>query len=271
MGAVQKLVLGALCLGSLNACGPDLGECDPSMLGGSATVGMVRPNDGQAIVAQRCASGLCHSAGAEGVNRRGAPAGLDFDVVVGSTAPADLARLRRGTANVVDWAQDMWSEIESGTMPPAAPAGTGELSAGDKEKVRNWLACGAPAIEPDPTAPTATWDSIWTAMSGDCVGCHSTAAGPTFGFVLGDDACSSYANLVGKPASGPMCTGMGTLVVPNSPADSILYTKINPASGTCGSPMPQGSATGLAVSKPNIVALVEQWIMNGALPPAGCP
>lgn len=277
MSAVQKrALLLALCLLGGSACGEGLGECDTSMLGGSTVPGMVKVNDGQAVVATSCASGRCHSEAASGEQRVGAPAELNFDVVAGTASAEDLARITRGSATVNDWAEDMWEEIEEGAMPPPAPAGSGELNGMDKEKVRNWLACGAPVIPPDPSAPTATWDSIWSQLAGECTGCHSEAAGMSagMGFVLGNvgDACTSYQNIMGAAAVTPQCMAAGeTVVVPGNPEGSLLYKKLT-GTQTCGTPMPPfGLAMGLSETKPDLVALIRTWIMNNAPAPVGCP
>jgi hypothetical protein len=169
----------------------------------------------------------------------------------------------------------MWEEIDSGSMPPPKPAGTGELSSDDKEAVRNWLACGAPLIGPDPTVPAATWESIWPTLAPNCMICHSVAAGtptdgPGRGFVLGDDMCSAYNNITGnKAAVTPQC-GMApmTLVVPNDPDGSLLVQKIT-ATQTCGTPMPP-SAEGLQGVNPVLVDTIKAWIAAGAQPPS-CP
>lgn len=277
MSSVQKRVLGALCLALASACGEGLGECDQAMLGGSNVAGMVAPYDGQRLVAERCASGRCHSEGAIGDGRIGAPAELNFDVVVGTTSEMDLEKLRHGSATVIDWAEDMWGEIEEGAMPPPKPAGSGELNGTEKEQIRNWLACGAPVLPPDSGPPTATWDSIWSQLAVSCVGCHSEEAGPMIGrgFVLANsgDACTSYDNIMGAMAvTGECMTAGETIVVPGNPAGSLLYKKLTSAAAdVCGDPMPIPSTMGLSESKPELVELIRQWIMNNAPRPAGCP
>lgn len=258
-GALLAMV-GAL---GLAGCGDGLGECNQAALGGDPVSGM--PYAGQALVATKCSSGRCHSEGAMGNARVGAPADLNFDVV-----GSDAAMVDHAIATVNDWAEDMWEEIEEGAMPPPKPAGSGELSSADKEAVRNWLACGAPSIKG--SATSVTWDGIWTSLAGNCTGCHSTTAGPTLGngFVLGDDACTSYNNIVMQASLNAAC---GTRVVPNNPTGSLLYQKIT---GTqpmgCGTPMPPfGMVMGLNDTEPDLVARIQQWIMSGAPKPAGCP
>ena len=104
----------------------------------------------------------------------------------------------------------MWSEIESGSMPPPKPAGTGELSSADKETVRNWLACGAPVIQAVGGTATATWDSIWGTIGPLCVGCHDTERSRGFqDALLGElgDACGSHANIFGHVSDTMQCSG----------------------------------------------------------------
>jgi hypothetical protein len=228
---------------------------------------------GQEIVATRCASGICHSETAVGDQRRGAPADLNFDVGGGSGSDADRAKLARMLGVVVDWSEDMWDEIEGGTMPPEKPAGSGELNSADKEAVRNWLACGADGIPPDPNARTATWESIWSSLGKSCVGCHDmNGAGNSGGAVLGEagDACGSFGRIVGKNGVTETCGGM-PLVTPFEPQNSHLLLKVKADPTMCGGAMPAGQAAGLTVLDPELVGLIETWIMNGAPRPAGCP
>jgi hypothetical protein len=234
--------------------------------------GMVVPYDGQSIVGSRCSNGRCHSASASGDGRVGAPADLDFDVL-----SSDVGVLTSSSATVIDWAEDMWEEVEEGSMPPAKPAGSGELSGADKEKVRNWLACGAPVIPPDTSAPTATWDSIWPQLaSNGCTGCHSPEApGAGQGFALAGptDSCTSYNNIFEAMAITSECAAAGeTIVKPGDPAGSLLYKKLtSTAENVCGDPMPIPSAMGLIETRPELVAAIQQWIMSGAPKPTSCP
>lgn len=272
--AVQKAArvwLGAMCLASLNACGEGLGECDNTMLGGDPATGA--PYAGQQIVATRCAGGRCHSENAMGDLRVGAPADLNFDVLGGPSAE-EMSKVARNAGTVVDWAEDMWGEIEEGAMPPAKPAGSGELNGADKETVRNWLACGAPVIQALGGTTTATWDSIWASLAPACVTCHNAAGAPNFqNVLLGElgDACGSYNNIVDHVSATQVCGGQ-TLVVRNSPSTSQLLLKLKADPAMCGIPMPYGFDNGL-VGTPNepLIGLIETWIMNGAPKPAGCP
>lgn len=278
-----KAALGAALMATLCGCGPDLGECNPTVLGGSdGTVTPPRPHDGQVIVNNSCANGRCHSATAEGALRVGAPAELDFDVVpLAATtveqASAETAKVRNGAAVVYDWREAMWGEIEDGHMPPPRPAGSGELNAMQKETVRNWLACGAEVIvTPQVIETTADWTSIYDALSGmGCGTCHGGAAAAGDGFMFGDagDKCGSYARVVNAAAitdiGVPPCAGTGQLVVPMNPDASILLQKLA-GTPTCGAPMPLGSGMGLGPTNP-IVQDLREWIMAGAPKPTDCP
>jgi hypothetical protein len=252
----------AVCAAWLGGCGDGLGECDPTKLGGDPVNGL--PYEGQSVVATKCSGSRCHSEAAMGDARVGAPADLNFDVV-----GSDDAAVTRNIARVVDWAEDIWDEIDGGSMPPPVPAGSGELSSADKEKVRNWLACGAPKIVS--SATSATWDGIWPSLS-QCLGCHNSTMGATSGggFILGDDACTSYDNIFMVASVNASC---GTRVTASNPGASLLYQKIT---GTqpmgCGTPMPPfGMPMGLNDTDPDLVARIQQWIASGAPKPAGCP
>lgn len=277
MGPGQKAasaLLGAWCVAALSGCGDRLGECNEAALGGNPIQGMTMPYDGQRIVAAKCT--LCHSVTAMGEARIGAPAGLNFDVIAYAATPAEQAKIAQAAGTVIDWSEAIWGEIEGGTMPPPKPAGTGELNDDDKESVRNWLACGAPLIGPDPTVPAATWDSIWPTLSPNCVTCHSVEAGMApdgagKGFTLGDDMCSAYDNITGnKAAVTPECSMMPmTLVIPNDPDGSLFLQKLT-ATQSCGMPMPP-SEQGLQGVNPVLVDTIRAWIAAGAQKPASCP
>jgi hypothetical protein len=275
MGLGQKAacaLIGAWCVAALGGCGDGLGECDSAALGGNPTQGMTMPYEGQRIVAEKCSTARCHSVNAEGDLRVGAPAGLNFDVVAAAATPAETAKITKAVGIVIDWAENIWDEVEGGTMPPEAPAGSGELNDVEKEAVRNWLACGAPLIDADPTAPAATWDSIWPALSPNCVICHGSQSGEMAGdgFILGDDMCTAYANIFGQTALTSDCGMMPrTVVIASDPDNSLLVQKLT-ATQTCGTPMPP-SAEGLQGINPQLVDTIKAWIAAGALKPASCP
>lgn len=267
--AVAVVVLGS-------GCGPDLGECNMSLLGGSDVLGMERVHQGQVLVNNTCAAGRCHSESAKGDLRVGVPAGLNFDVVAVNLTPDEQGKVRHGRSNVREWAETMWALIDDGDMPPE---GRGTLSSADKETIRNWLACDAPA----PIATVAlepTWASIFGALSASagCLSCHGSSPAAGGGFQLATtatDACAAYRNVAAKMAVSMTptanCGASGLLlIVAGDPDNSLLYRKLfaTPAP-SCGASMPYGG-TALAESNPELATVMRTWIEAGALPPAGC-
>lgn len=255
----------------LCSCGTDVGKCDMNALGGSTVLGMEAPNAGQIVVEQACAGGRCHSAAAQGLQRVGAPAGLNFDVVPHDTSMPEIARVTQGEKVVHDNIDTMWSMVDSGAMPPENQGRM--FSAQDKETLRNWLACGAPVIKA-PVQATADWSSIYNGLtSNGCLACHGSASPVGDNFVLSMsamDACTAYKNIVSKPSITTQggCASSGLqVVVPGQPDMSLLVQKLE-GTQTCGSAMPLGT-TGLGPSNPTVMAL-RAWITNGAPPPAGC-
>lgn len=138
---------------------------------------------GQALVEQSCASGQCHTSGATGAARVGAPSGMNFDMGVSATSdptdPMALARLRKGQRRVYDDRDGVFDSVDSGWMPPgelgkatvvdkkykdldggALPSVT---SGAGKKILRNWLACGAPVVE---AARAAVADPVCTGTGG---------------------------------------------------------------------------------------------------------
>jgi len=259
----------------LAACGPDLGECDESALGGSST-GTLAPHAGQLIVQQKCASSRCHTVDAEGELRSGAPADLNFDVVPNTTSVEDRVKVLEGNERVQEYREAMWGEIEEGAMPPPPPAGGGELDADEKETVRNWLACNAPVIAaPPPNSGGTDWTSIYGDLIGTCAGCHDSAGAMVAGggFELGErgDPCGAHDNLVSAPASGSGCNMSGmTLVVPGQPDQSLLVHKLSDNPPPCGSYMPLTDDRPLIGTNPELVNRLRAWITAGALAPE-CP
>jgi hypothetical protein len=258
-------------LSPLGACGTDLGDCDPTKLGGSLVAPQM-PHDGQEIVGMSCAGGRCHSELATGETRFGAPAELNFDVMAQSNSAEQLALVGRGGTNVIDWADQMWEQIESGTMPPPMPNGPGELDPVQKETVRNWLACGAEVITPTTVPVQPTWDSIWPRL-GNCTSCHATAGVAGQNFVLGPatDMCGAYAKVFQAAPVTMACMMEGTpLVVPNNPNGSLLLQKLK-GTQTCGLAMPYPGTMPFIETAPDVVTAIETWIAAGAPKPASCP
>ena len=154
------------------ACEPSLGECDEV-----AALEVVYDADGipayagQALMITSCGSGsFCHAEGIEPSSRFGAPAGLDYDLRIAATT-ADLGdeeRLARSHARTLSTRGGIWSQVESGQMPPGevgrtvlesgipydrraadgtfSPMPSIESDEG-RTILRNWLACNAPVVE----------------------------------------------------------------------------------------------------------------------------
>lgn len=163
----------------------DVGPCegplegrDTVVVNGSIVYG------GQAIVNKACATG-CHLSTAKGAARRGAPAGLDFDLIpvaeenaAGMTTSGDhtyvklqamqVEGLRNRQKKIVELRDSLWQQVQDGLMPPGgmlqslmstifastevSPCKSGEAysaiaEAETREVLRNWLACGAPFVE----------------------------------------------------------------------------------------------------------------------------
>jgi hypothetical protein len=167
----------------------DLGTCDDPLNGRTPVkAGSTVMYAGQAIITSSCASG-CHSSGAKGASRSGAPEGLDFDllpkpggaVVEGPDGGVravelnniDVAGLRARQRIVFDQRELIWEQVDQGLMPPglsiqAALSGLSKFmfgSAGEcpaatdagqfedpKGELRKWLACGVPIIETNSTS-----------------------------------------------------------------------------------------------------------------------
>ncbi|HEX6246047.1 MAG TPA: hypothetical protein VFZ61_34220 [Polyangiales bacterium] len=164
----------------------DLGECDDPAEGRTlAERSKKLTYVGQAIITQSCAGGSCHTSGATGTVRQGAPADLNFDlnplepgapitdaqgkVLAVQVDPDKRAQLRRNQQIVYDNREAIWDQVKQGLMPPSnfptfkglagifltKITGQGMCTAGaqltnldaDKEKLRQWLACESPVVE----------------------------------------------------------------------------------------------------------------------------
>jgi hypothetical protein len=130
-GALSALLLAAV------GCSEDVGNCyEGDMKGGHDTVlvGGHVEFGGQAILNKACATG-CHSSKAEGDDRHGAPAGLDFDLEpIDATgldteenmngrpfavlAPDVVNGLRARQRKVFSERNRIWQQVRDGLMPP---------------------------------------------------------------------------------------------------------------------------------------------------------
>jgi hypothetical protein len=163
-------------------------------------------------------------------------------------------------------------------MPPKGEGGP--LAATDKEKLRNWLACGAPMATGTAGTPmvdggmpsAADWNTVYAGIKDTCTACHSPSAANAvgMGFSFGLNACDAYKAVVNKKSVTPTCKAIGpTLVVPGQPTMSFMLQKVKGIQ-TCGASMPLGAPTPFASTNPAVVASLEAWITAGAIAPAGC-
>jgi hypothetical protein len=183
------LVLGLL----VSGCQPtQLGQCDEALA--KTLVFDLNGNPayaGQAMVEQACAG--CHSAQSTGASRRGAPHGLDFDMVGsrdGTAAMPDMAAIDRVAAAqliIFEDRFDMFDTVVDGSMPPGEIGMEAYVDAGyqyedgrpleriesaaGQEIYREWLACNGPVVErtDDPPMGMEGADCMMTAEVGDCV------------------------------------------------------------------------------------------------------
>jgi hypothetical protein len=255
--------------------GPDLGECDMAAIAWNETA---MPHEGQLLINQTCASGRCHSTHAEGKDRVGVPAGLNFDVVPLSETQDELALVERNAERVRDMAEEMWAWIDDGTMPPqgqrAAP------TAAQKETIRNWLSCGAPIV-PKPAAIDTShpWRSIFSRLQGrqTCLSCHGSTPSVGGGFQLSatGDACEAHTKVVSVATVADGMCGGREYVVPGMPDASVLLQKLEGGPNLCGALMPQGATTpfaeDVAGGGAQLATDLRMWIAAGALKPPDCP
>jgi hypothetical protein len=205
------LLSAALLLG----CETDLGECDMA----TATKLVYSPSgvpyyEGQALVHQSCANGVCHSAGAKGNGRIGVPHGLNFDVqtLQPMSTPTDLAVLQSGVDRIREEPGELYDLVDSGEMPPGnagkrialawrtldanmkPTVATGLPSVrgnAGKEVLRNWLACDAPVVAGVKGAPAGA------ETLGDILDSAATTIEPTFSSIFENvlsDACVGCHN-----------------------------------------------------------------------------
>lgn len=224
---------------------------------------------------------------------------VQLAAVDGRVNERQVARLRRGRFRTVQESRLILHTVDLGTMPPppnsdevrelieAAPRYVRADASGfvpmpgvetdeGREILRNWLACAAPVVErpvprddgvpavvvpPDERTPIMpTWTSIFEDLlrGRGCATslCHG---GSDAGFIV-TDAADTHATLLGGTPSGEECNGMGTLIVPEQPDNSLFLEKLQ-ANPSCGDRMP---LSGLPLSDDDIAA-VSQWIADGAM------
>jgi len=327
-------------------CSPDLGECDPNAALTQVyfrdATNRANPRNGiplyagQALMQQSCGDGaFCHSPGAAGGERFGAPAGLDYDVSLACTegrcADEDIGRLVDNQHRVYRQRHAIYEVVTEGRMPPGARgrsvvAQAGEYVLIDPEELlgcgslcsvqdgltvvrevmpaigtpegrrilRNWLSCGAPVVEAteeptttppglpcsntlgtagecivrvaaDITAPDPDWPSIYQGIIGPLCGqaCHGPGDLDLRADSLLDlsDETTAYMALVGQPAQGSSCDGMGTRVVAGDSAASLLIDKLG-ADPACGDPMPPSTV----LLPDEVIGAIAAWIDAGASP-----
>lgn len=221
-------------------CEADLGTCDMAAATKVAYLNGTPYYEGQAILNASCAGGSCHSSGATGDGRNGAPHGLNFDIatLTKSSAANDLTTLKAGVTEVREEASELWGQIDDGDMPPGKAGerpgptlysdanGTMKVADTDittnagKEKVRNWLACQAPVVAAttdsavmadaktvgdikDPGksgVSAASFESIFETLSPACVSCHSANGAYKQLVIDFTTKDTAYATLVNKMA-----------------------------------------------------------------------
>jgi hypothetical protein len=269
---VKHGLLISLALPFLFACNSEIGECQNLEAaqqlvygpGGSVAT------KGQALMHESCGqAAFCHSKGAQEMQRQGAPHGMDYDMLPSPT----------GLADIFEHAENVWKQIEDGSMPPASYAvGDGLWTYSRARRmdephlpkmqtvegrsiVRNWLACGSPVVtdsrvpdwaQPDMIEPT--WDSIHGLFSKSCAtaGCHDS--GTAAGQLVLADKCDAYQALL---KSG-LCKAKR--LVPGD-GSSFLLDKVENETPRCGDRMPSSGPL-----RPNELAALRKWIEDGADP-----
>lgn len=281
---------------------------------------------GQAIMKQSCANG-CHSSTAEGQARQGAPKGLDFDLlplsegtpVTGTDGvvrlqldPQALADLRHRQRKVYDEREDIWEQIQKGLMPPESTFevlttivesmfnNDGSCTRGqaltsldaDKEKLRNWLACGTPIVEANsaqltvpvvgtvgnqypvcggggggsdggmPTTPG--FSEVYNTVFAACAACHVAggASGTMFHLNTEDIAYTALLGATGTGAPQSCAANPTPYVTPGDPTKSYIVAKVDksaPVTARCGGVMPD--ANGINATS---LDLLKRWIAGGA-------
>lgn len=284
-------------------CSPDLGECD---LEAARTV-VFAEGSGQAAFAGQALSiahcGSCHGTESVGALRRGAPAGLDFDVRPLGQDESEL-RLRREVQRTFDMKHAFAREVDRGDMPPRGEREPSVvyvdangmplpnvLDPQGKATLFNWLACGAPVVAESPT-PTAgqTAGAICepSTFVGECRYGREVTTTATFSAIFSDVLSTTCASSAACHASG---AGPGGAGIAFADADATYDALLGTGSGgmatgsgcaSSGIPLvvpndPDGSLlvqkiTGtqdcgssmMAFIQPAQTELIRQWIAAGA-------
>lgn len=271
--------------------------------------------EGQAYMISTCGRGnFCHSEGIAPGLRHGAPGGLNFDLDHATTlettdALPNSAEHRRLKANVdatLRYKDDIFGQVKSGAMPPPLPVSSivadglpndwarenGDAlpsirTAEAQEKLRNWLACGAPVVEaPSPAGSmvslmgivggiepskdfdlSPTWSDIYARIENTCLGCHgSEPFAANLDLSTSDIAYDRFTQ--DGPRTGSACFARGAYVVPGDPNASLLYHKLKgeDAAGqpVCGSDVEFGPMPPPFGASAKFSEAVRQWIMAGA-------
>lgn len=270
------LLISSLALPFLFSCSSEIGECQNKEAaqqlvygpGGSVAT------KGQALMHESCGqAAFCHSSGAKDSKRQGAPHGMDFDMLPSPT----------GLNDVFEHAENIWKQIEDGSMPPrdyAVGEGLWTYSRARRDDephlpkmqtvegrsiVRNWLACGSPVVTESRVPDWAqsntldpTWDSIHGLFAKSCAtsGCHDK--GTAAGKLVMEDKCDAYQALLesGLCNTKRLTPGQG---------DSFLLDKLENETPSCGDRMPT-----IGPLRPNELAAIRKWVEDGAEPSGDC-
>lgn len=240
----------------LAGCGSEVGVCeDPRAARAVVYDGDGSPAyEGQALLIASCGHGsFCHAAAAEGDERYGVPAGLDFDVLLASPGDAaSVERLRRAQDAVFAHRDVILAAVESGHMPPPGPETMAVLDGAPRYRrvdgvaeeplpavgteegraiLQQWLACATPVVqgsEPDesvepvgyvePAFEVEPLEPRWTAIY-DALIVRRCASAPCHGLdedgelALGDGPRAAWEALVDQPAAGTECADQGRVRV----------------------------------------------------------
>lgn len=139
----------------------------------------------------------------------------------------------------------------------ALACGNGEKPAEDSDSGSSGSSSGGTGTPVENTVTVSFSTDVQPIFDSSCMAsCHTSGGAAAF-LPLSSDV--SYGNLVDQPAT--RTTGGGTLVVPGSPSDSVLYQRITQSGTVNGnSPMPPSGMLGSSD-----IEKVSTWINEGAL------